>query len=226
MINLWIGKTIFTFADNSLKDEEASSGSAADRIIDKKGRSTIEPDPFAPSSEEPTLPLALGRIHKRLSNPEELKKLHLQHHDMTTDQFRFRTRSLHLPKSTFDLFDKIRSECEVCQAAKHAPSRSKTSGLRADTFGDMTFIDHCQVPLGTGKHIIVFVILDGATTLPTAEAVTTTQEVENITVPRNFFDQYHLQPNSVVADQAFMTETIPWHHTDIIGTEYTMAKSS
>ena len=89
LINLWIGKTIFTFADNSLKDEEASSGSAADRIIDQKGRSTIEPDPLAPTSEEPTtLPLALGRIHKRLSNPEELKKLHLQHHHMTTDQFR------------------------------------------------------------------------------------------------------------------------------------------
>ena len=44
MINLWIGKTIFTIADNSLKDEEAGSGSAADRIIDKKGRSTIEPN--------------------------------------------------------------------------------------------------------------------------------------------------------------------------------------
>ena len=211
MINLWTGKTIFTFADNSLKDEEAGSGSAADRIIDKTGRSTIEPDPFAPSSEEPTsLPLAPGRIHKRLSNSEELKKLHLQHHHMTTDQFRFRTRALLLPKSTFDLFDTIRSECEVCQAAKHAPSRSKTSGLRADTFGDMTFIDHCQVPLGTGKHIIVFVILDGATTLLTAEAVTTTQEAENITVLRNYFDQYHFQPKSVVADQAFMTDT--WEH--------------
>ena len=99
MINLWIGKTIFTFSDNSLKDVEAGSGSAADRIIDKRGQSTIEPDPFAPSSEEPTsLPFALGRIHKRLSNPEELKKLHLQHHHMTTDQFRFRTRALHLPK--------------------------------------------------------------------------------------------------------------------------------
>ena len=201
MIILWIGKTIFTFSDNSLKDEEAGSGSAADRIIDKRGRSTVEPDPFAPSSEEPTsLLLALGRIHKRLSNPEELKKLHLQHHHMTTDQFQFRTRALHLPKSTFDLFDKIRSECEVCQVAKHA----------ADTFGDMTFIDHCQVPLGTGEHIIVFVILDGATTLLTAEAVTTTQEVENITVLRNYFDQYHLQPKSVVADQAVMTDT--WEH--------------
>ena len=35
MINLWIGTTIFTFSDNSLKDVEAGSGSAADRIIDK-----------------------------------------------------------------------------------------------------------------------------------------------------------------------------------------------
>ena len=78
----------------------------------------------------------------------------------------------------------------------------------------MTFIDHCQVPLGTGEHIIIFVILDGATTLLTAKAVTTTQEAENITVLRNYFDQYHLQPKSVVGDQAFMTETLgpnaPW----------------
>ena len=74
----------------------------------------------------------------------------------------------------------------------------------------MTFIDHCQVPLGTGEHIIVFVILDGATTLLTAEAVTTTQEAENITVLRNYFHQYHLKPKSVVADQAFMTDT--WEH--------------
>ena len=120
MINLWKGKTIFTFADNSLKDEEAGSGSAADRIIDKKGWSTIEPDPFAPSSDEPTsLPIALGRIHTDCQIPkEELKKLHLQNHHMTTDQFRFRTRSLHLPKSTIDLFEKTRSECEVCQSAK------------------------------------------------------------------------------------------------------------
>ena len=59
-----------------LKDKESGSGSAADRIIDKKDQSTIEPDPATPSKEEPTsLPLALGKIHQRLSKPEELKKL-------------------------------------------------------------------------------------------------------------------------------------------------------
>ena len=40
--------------------------------------------------------------------------------------------------------------------------------------------------------------------------MTTTREAENITVLRNYFDQYHLQPKSVVADQAFMTDT--WEH--------------
>ena len=62
-------------------------------------------------------------------------------------------------------------------------------------------------------------------TLLTAEA-----EAENITVLRNYFDQYHLQPKSVVGDQAFMTET--WEHffrsLDItpISLGATMAESS
>ena len=67
----------------------------------------------------------------------------------------------------------------------------------------MTLIDYCRDPLGRGERIIVFVTLDGAT----FAAVNTVQEIENITVLRNYFDQYHLQPKSVVADQTFMTET-------------------
>ena len=90
-----------------------------------------------------------------------------------TDRFRVGTN---YPNVKFNLFGKIRSECEVCQAAKQAASRSKTGGPRAETFGGMTVIDHCRVPLGTGEHIIVFVSLDGAATLLTEEAVTTTQE--------------------------------------------------
>ena len=79
-----------------------------------KGWSAIEPDSFA------SLPLALDSIHQRLSKPEELKKLHLQHHRRNADQSRFRTCALDYKKLTHDLFDKIRSECEVCQAAKQA----------------------------------------------------------------------------------------------------------
>ena len=69
LINLWKGKTIFTFGDDSLKDKESGSGSAADRIIYKKGQSTIEPDPATPSREEPTsLPLPLNRKAEFISD--------------------------------------------------------------------------------------------------------------------------------------------------------------
>ena len=97
-----------------------------------------------------------------------------------------------MPKSTFDLFDKIRNECEVCYAAKHAPLRSKTSGFRADTFGDMIFVNHYEIFLGAGEHIIGFVILDGVITLLIAEVVTTMQKIEYIIVFRNCFNKYHL----------------------------------
>ena len=220
---LWTGSTIFTFSDKPLTSEQIHIDKPADRIIPTPGRHATEPtDPAAlqeapPDAQAATLPIALKRIHTRLSKPEELRKLHLQHHHMSTEQFKFRTRALHLPKAIYDLYDKIRAECEPCQKASIAPSRSKTSGLRAETFGELTFIDHCQVPLGTGEHINVLVILDGATTLLTTEVVERTTDVTNIPLLRNYFDQYHLQPRCVVGDQAFMTENweIFFHSLDI-----------
>ena len=207
----------FTFSDKPLTAEQIHTDKPADRIIPAPGRHAAEPrDPAqphgasadAPAPAEPpvTLPLALRRIHTRLSQPEELRKLHLQHHHMSAEQFKFRTRALHLPKEIYDLYDKIRAECEPCQKAAVAPSRSKTSGLRAETFGELTFIDHCQVLLGTGEHIVVLVILDGATTLLTTEVVERTTDITNIPLLRNYFDQCHPQPKCVVGDQAFMTE--------------------
>ena len=58
--------------------------------------------------------------------PEGLNKLHLQHHHMSRAQFRLRTRELNLLKDIYNPYDKIRSECELCQKAAIAPSRSKT----------------------------------------------------------------------------------------------------
>ena len=56
-----------------------------------------------------------------------------------------------MPKSIYDLFNKTRNECEIYQTTKHTPSRSKANGLRTDIFGDITFINHYQVPLRTRK---------------------------------------------------------------------------
>lgn len=60
MVNLWKAKTIFTLADKSLKDEEEGSSGSAAGCCNKKGRSTVEPDPTA-ALDEPTTLLALGR---------------------------------------------------------------------------------------------------------------------------------------------------------------------
>ena len=81
-----------------------------------------------------------------------------------------------------DLYDKIRAECEPCQKAALAPSRSRTSGLRAEQFGELTFTDHCQVPVGTGEHVNVPVILGGASALLTTEVVERTTDESNIPV--------------------------------------------
>ena len=123
----------------------------------------------------------------RLSQQHELKKLHLQHHHMNANLFRFRTRALHLPKSIYALFKKVRSS-EVCQATKQAPSRSRTSKPRS----------YSSLPsfLGTGEQIILLVIRDGTTTLLTAEAVNGTRSGQHTACSRRI--------------QAFMTNT--WEH--------------
>ena len=118
--------------------------------IESLTRRAIEPDPKAPSTEEPTsLPLALGRIHQRLPKQTPLSA---SLHDNRPISIQNSCASF-AKVNLRPIFDKIRIECEVCQAATQAPARNKTSGLRAETFGDMTFIGHCQVPLVTGKHI-------------------------------------------------------------------------
>ena len=46
-----------------------------------------------------SIPLALKRIHGKLSSPTELLKLHLKHYHMSTEQFKRRTSALKIPAS-------------------------------------------------------------------------------------------------------------------------------
>ena len=139
------------------------------------------------------------------SNKKELLKLHMKHHHMSYEQFKHRTHALHLPTETYDLYKSVIEECETCQKSKTAPTRSKTSGLRSEVFGEMTFMDHCEITTPTRERIIVLTVLDGATTLLTSSPVSSKSEPESIKFFREYVDQYHLQPKYVVADQAFMT---------------------
>ncbi len=85
------------------------------------------------------LPIALRRIHQKLSKDVELLKLHLKHYHMTPSQFRRRTNLLQLPEEIYKKFEEIVKSCEICMKNAPAPARSRVSGLRAENFGDLFF---------------------------------------------------------------------------------------
>ena len=65
---------------------------------------------------------------------------------MKLDAFKKRTSQLQIPKDIYDLYEQIVKECEVCcSKLTDAPPRSKVSGMRADIFGVLTFIDYGAV---------------------------------------------------------------------------------
>ena len=64
---------------------------------------------------------------------------------MSTEQFKRRT-ALKLPKDIYDKYEQIVRSCDTCSKAKIAPSRSKVSGIRSEVLGELSFIDHGEVP--------------------------------------------------------------------------------
>ena len=46
---------------------------------------------------------------------------------------------------TYDLYEQVVKECETCSKLTDAPPRSKVSGMRAEVFGDIIFVDYGSV---------------------------------------------------------------------------------
>ena len=95
------------------------------------------PVPLAPKEDD--VKSSLGKIHDKLKDETELYKLHLKHYHMTPKSFRHRTSALKLPKEVYDTYLEICKKCEHCQKKHVGPSRSRVSGLRANSFGDLVF---------------------------------------------------------------------------------------
>ena len=149
------------------------------------------------------LPLALKRIHEKLDSPVELYKLHLKHYHMSTEQFRRRTSALKIPEELYQKYDLIAKECDVCQKIKKGPSRSKISGMRSEVFGDLTFIDHVEIPLDGTYKLMFLIIYDGAPQLMTCFPSNDKTEGETIASLLDYFDTYQLSPKYIVGDQGF-----------------------
>ena len=150
------------------------------------------------------IPPPLVKLHQRLSKRTELLKLHLKHYHMSSAQFRRRTSELYLPEGIYRLYDSVVKECETCQKTKPAPPRSRFSGVRAKEFGDVAFMDHCEIKHMAKKHQL-FLVLDGATSF--VWGATQQEGTEPVTQDlfREWMHIHSCKPRWVVADMAFFT---------------------
>ena len=150
------------------------------------------------------IPPPLVKLHQRLSKRTELLKLHLKHYHMSSAQFRRRTSELYLPEGIYRMYENVVKECEICQKTKPAPPRSRFSGVRAKEFGDVVFMDHCEIKHMTKKHQL-FLVLDGATSL--LWGATQQEGTEPVTQDlfREWMHVHSCKPRWVVADMAFFT---------------------
>jgi hypothetical protein len=123
---------------------------------------------------------------------------------MSPKQFKSRTSELALPDVIYEKYDNIVKGCKVCQDAMRAPPRSRVTGLRAQNFGDLIFIDHAEVHFRDAVYAVLL-ILDAATSLLWVAAQKGVSNAETIDNLRDRFDSHHCKPKSVVADMAFTT---------------------
>ena len=79
---------------------------------------------------------------------------------MSSAQFRRCASKLYLPEGVYRLYDSVVKDCEI-PTTKPAPPRSRFSGVRAKDFGDVRFMDYCEIKHMSKKHQL-FLVLDGA----------------------------------------------------------------
>ena len=92
------------------------------------------------------------RIINKLSDVRNLKDLHLEHHHMSSAQFKRRTTHLHILGKVCDLYQHVVKTCPFCNWTNPRPDRTRVSGLKAEECGDLIFLDHGSTKLET-KHV-------------------------------------------------------------------------
>ena len=145
---------------------------------------------------------ALARVIARLDDEENLKTLHLKHYHMSTSQFRKRTSHLSLPKRIYEAFDRVIKKCNFCNEQYPKPQRNRVSGLRAEKFADLIFMDHGTIKIRE-KPYVFLLILDAATSYLAAYPSVSTGTEEVIKHLHEWMDIYQATPKAICADMAF-----------------------
>ena len=169
--------------------------------------SSLEPRRIAlplPGQEVSRASPQYQRMLEKLNNDVELYKLHVKHYHMSSAQFRRRTSMLGLPGEIYDKYDRIVKGCRVCSTSVPTPPRARIAGLRASSFGDLIFVDHEEIKFGT-KAYLALVIIDGASNLLWATALTNLEALETLGAFRQWTEENNCVPKGIVGDQAFFT---------------------
>ena len=111
---------------------------------------------------------------------------------------------LGLPGEIYDKYDRIVKGCRVCSTSVPTPPRARIAGLRASSFGDLIFVDHEEIKFGT-KAYLALVIIDGASNLLWATALTNLEAPETLGAFRQWTEENNCVPKGIVGDQAFFT---------------------
>ena len=179
-----------------------------EKAKNKPGNESLEPRRISvplPGSEAQALTPAYRKIIKRLDDKVELYKLHVKHYHMSPTQFRRRTSMLNLPERIYEKYEDVFNKCRVCSMSVAPPPRAKISGIRASVFGDVVFVDHCEIELKKKKYVVLLV-LDGATNLLWATAQNSLDKKETLTHLRAWNEQNNRIPKAIVGDEAFSSE--------------------
>ena len=110
---------------------------------------------------------AFRNIINKLSDERNLRDVHLKHYHVSTPQFKKRTTDMHILGKVNHLYQHVAKTCPFCNSTKPRLDRSRVSGLRAEEFGDLIFLDHGSTQIGD-RTFGFLIILDGATSHLTA----------------------------------------------------------
>ena len=144
----------------------------------KPGDESLEPRRVSvplPDREMQAMTPAYRKMLRRLNDKVELYKFHVKHYHMSPSQFRRRTSMLGLPDEIYEKYQEVYNKCRVCSTTVAPPPRARISGIRASQFGDVIFVDHCEIELKKNKYVVLLV-LDGATNLLWATAQSTLEK--------------------------------------------------
>ena len=106
-----------------------------------------------------------------------------------------------IPGRIYDLHLHAVKRCPFCNSTKPRPDRSRVSGLRAEEFGELNFLDHRSTKKWR-QNLGCLTVLHGATSHLTAYPFQSTSPSEVISKLHEWMDTFQMNPKAICADMA------------------------